>query len=91
MLAGSHPHVSAGTVALAVTCAAVIYVLVAIASPTRTCPRCGGDRIQFTRHWLTRRVRTRPCRRCSGTGRTPRFGGRTIHRVIWLIRQERKP
>jgi len=89
-LASSHPHLRPAQLALAAVAAAVIYVLVAIALPTRKCGRCGGDRIQFTRHWLTGKARTRPCKRCSGTGRTPRFGGRTIHRLIWSARQERK-
>jgi DnaJ-class molecular chaperone len=72
-----------------VAAAAVVYVLVAVARPTHPCPRCHGDRIQFTRHWLTGKARTRPCRRCSGTGRVPRFGARTIHRLIWSVRQEK--
>ena len=90
-LAASHVHISAGAVALAVTGAVVLYVLVAIARPTRKCGRCHGERVQFTRHWLTGKARTRPCRRCSGTGRVPRFGARTIHRLIWSVRRERKP
>jgi hypothetical protein len=69
--------------------AAVAYVLVVIAKPTKRCGRCHGDRIQFTRHWLTGKARTRPCRRCSGTGRTPWPLARTVHRNIWAVRRER--
>jgi hypothetical protein len=89
VLAVSHANLTAGTIALVGAGAAVVYVLVAVALPTRRCGRCHGDRVQFTRHWLTGRARTRPCRRCSGTGRVPRLGGRTIHRLIWSVRGER--
>ena len=89
-LAGSHAHLSPAHVALAVAAAVVVYVLVAIALPAHTCARCRGERIQFTRHWLTGKARTRPCKRCSGTGRVPRFGARTIHRLIWSVRREQR-
>jgi hypothetical protein len=82
VLAGSHPHLRPASIALAVIAAAAVYVLVAIALPTHRCGRCRGERIQFTRHWWTGRARTCPCRRCSGTGRVQRIGGRTIHRLI---------
>ena len=87
VLAATHPHLRPAQLALAVT--VVVYVLVAVALPTRRCPRCRGERLQFTRHRLTGKARTLPCRRCSGTGRVPRIGGRTIHRLIWSVRQER--
>jgi hypothetical protein len=89
VLAASHPQLRAGGLALAVAAVAAICVLVAIARPTHPCPRCDGERIRFTRTWLTGKARIRPCRRCSGTGRVPRVGARTIHRLIWSIRHER--
>lgn len=70
---------------LAVLAAAIGYVLLALARPTRRCPRCHGERVMITR-W---RKRIRPCRRCSGTGRAPRLLGPLIHRTYWTIRHER--
>ena len=78
-------HLSAGVLVLAVLAAATGYVLLALARPTRTCPRCKGERVTLTR--LRRRIR--PCRRCSGTGRAPRLLGPLIHRTYWTIRHER--
>ena len=90
MLAASHPHIHAGILAMLAVAAVSIWAIVATALPTRKCPRCKGDRVQFTKHWLTGKARTRPCRRCSGTGRAPRLGARTIHRLIWSATRERK-
>jgi hypothetical protein len=88
--AGSHPHLHPAVLALLLAAAAAGYVVLAVTRPTRRCWRCGGDRIRFIRHWITGKARTRSCRRCSGTGRIPRLGGRIIHRLIWSIRHERK-
>jgi hypothetical protein len=88
-LAASHPHISSGTITVIVVAAISSWVLIAVALPTRKCGRCHGDRVQFTKHWLTGKARTRPCRRCSGTGRTPRLGARTVHRLIWSAARER--
>ena len=62
-LAASHAHISTGTVALAVTIAAALCVLVALARPTRPCRRCHGERVAMRRRWLTGRSRLAPCRR----------------------------
>ena len=70
---------------LAVLAAAIGYVLLALARPTRRCPRCHGERITRS-GWRHRII---PCRRCSGTGRAPRRLGPLIHRTYWLIRHER--
>jgi hypothetical protein len=88
-LAASHAHLSAGAITVIVIAAVSAWVIIATALPTRECPRCHGGRIQFTRHWLTGKARARPCRRCSGTGRVPRLGARTIHRLIWSATREK--
>ena len=86
MLASSHPHLQPAGIAL-LAAALVVYGLVAVALPTHQCPRCHGKRVRFIK--VSGKTRTRPCRRCSGTGRTPRLGARTIHRLIWSVRSER--
>ena len=78
-------HLSPGVVALVLLALGAGYVALALARPTRRCPRCHGERITRTR-W---RHRIRPCRRCSATGRAPRLLGPLIHRTYWLIRNER--
>lgn len=82
-------HLHPAVIAFAVIATTVLYAALAVASPARTCPRCHGERVRVTRHWLTRKTRTRPCRKCSGTGRAPRFGARTLHALIWSVRHER--
>ena len=78
-------HLHAGVLVLAVLAAAIGYVLLALARPTRRCPRCHGERITRS-GWRHRII---PCRRCSGTGRAPRRLGPLIHRTYWTIRHER--
>ena len=78
-------HLSPGAVALVLLALAAGYVALALARPTRRCPRCHGERITRTR-W---RHRIRPCRRCSATGRAPRLLAPVIHRTYWTIRHER--
>ena len=78
-------HLGPGVVALVLLALAAGYVAVALARPTRRCPRCKGERVMITR-W---RHRIRPCRRCTGTGRAPRLLAPIIHRTYWLIRHER--
>ena len=78
-------HLNLGLLVLILLALAAGYVLLALATPTRTCPRCRGERVTITR-W---RHRIRPCRRCSGTGRAPRLLAPLIHRTYWLIRHER--
>jgi hypothetical protein len=72
-------------VVLVLLALAIGYVVLALARPTRTCPRCKGERVMITRL----RHRIRPCRRCSATGRAPRLLGPLIHRTYWLVRHER--
>jgi hypothetical protein len=68
----------------------VIVILLALAAaagyaaslylwPWRTCPRCGGTRLN---RGSTRR-RIGMCTRCSGTGRTRRLGATAVHRFYW--------
>jgi hypothetical protein len=78
-----------GLVFLAVIGATVVYVLLAVAKPTRRCPGCDGQRVVVARELFTGRKSTLPCRRCSATGRTPRFGAPTIRRLSWSVRHER--
>ena len=67
--------------ALAVLAFAVLRVL---ASPTRVCARCHGERV--TRNRLTgRRI---GCPRCKSTGRHYRRGAILLHRLRWSIRAE---
>ena len=78
-------HLNPGLVVLVLLALAAGYVLLALARPTRRCPRCSGERITRTR-W---RHRIRPCRRCTGTGRAPRLLAPVIHRTYWLVKHER--
>ena len=78
-------HLPAGLLAVAVLVLAAGYVALALARPTRRCPRCHGERITRTR-W---RHRIRPCRRCSATGRAPRLLAPVIHRTYWLVKHEK--
>ena len=58
-----------------------VAVVVVLASPTRTCPRCKGKRV--TRNRLTKR--RIGCPRCQGTGRHYRRGAVLLHRLRWSI------
>ncbi len=78
-------HLTPGVVVLVLLALAAGYVLLALARPTRRCPRCNGQRVMVTR-W---RARYRPCRRCSATGRAPRRLAPVIHRTYWLVKHER--
>lgn len=78
-------HLPAWLVVLGVLALAAGYVLLVFARPTRACPRCHGERVTVT-HW---RHRIKPCRRCSATGRAPRFLAPAIHRQYHTIRNER--
>ncbi|HEX9520516.1 MAG TPA: hypothetical protein VF940_30585, partial [Streptosporangiaceae bacterium] len=77
----SHQHIHWPAVVLILVLLAAAAILIAWSKPTRRCPRCHGQRVQITRHWLTGRQHTRPCRRCSSTGRVPRLGGAALHRL----------
>jgi hypothetical protein len=61
-----------------------VAVLVVLASPTRKCVRCRGERV--TRHRLTKRLMG--CPRCRGTGRHYRRGAILLHRLRWSVRAE---
>ncbi|MQA87261.1 MAG: hypothetical protein GEV03_22190 [Streptosporangiales bacterium] len=73
------------TVILLSVLAAAGYALFLLTSPTRTCPRCDGTRIDKRRRHIRRRIRRRirACRRCRSTGRTRRIGATTVHRLYW--------
>ncbi|MDA8321418.1 MAG: hypothetical protein M0030_16660 [Actinomycetota bacterium] len=78
-------HLSPGLVVLVLLALAAGYVALALARPTRRCPRCRGERVMTTRI----RHRIRACRRCSATGRAPRLLAPVIHRTYWLVKYER--
>lgn len=61
-----------------------LAVVVVLASPTRKCARCKGERV--TRNRLTRRLMG--CPRCRGTGRHYRRGAILLHRLRWSITAE---
>ncbi len=61
-----------------------VCVLVVLASPTRACVRCKGERV--TRHRLTNRLMG--CPRCKSTGRHYRHGAVLLHRLRWSITAE---
>jgi hypothetical protein len=82
-------HLHPASLIIAAIVAAVVYVLVVVIKPTKRCGLCRGERVVFTTHWLTGKSRVIPCRRCSGTGRTPWPLARSIHRNIWAVRKER--
>ncbi len=69
---------------LAVIVVLALTAAVLLASPTRTCARCKGERV--TRHRLTKRLIG--CPRCKGTGRHYRRGATLVHRYRWTIRPE---
>lgn len=85
----SHPHLSIPVIVLGLLAAAAVSLLVAFAKPTRACPYCGGERVLHCKEWPSGRELTLPCKRCSVTGRVPRWGAVTVHRLYWAIRAER--
>jgi len=69
---------------LAALAALAVAVVVVLASPTRRCTRCKGERV--TRNRLTKRLMG--CPRCRGTGRHYRRGAIRLHRLRWSITAE---
>jgi hypothetical protein len=88
VLAAGHPHLRPAQLALAVTAAVVVYVLAAVALPTRKCPRCDGDRIQFTRHWLTGKAAPAPASAAPALAVSP--AGCPHHSRAHLVSQARE-
>jgi hypothetical protein len=81
--AASHPHVKPGDVVLALVVTAAIAALVGLARPTKPCGRCHGERVAIEKHWLIGHTRTRRAPPLLRTGRVPRVGARTMHRLSW--------
>lgn len=52
-------------------------------SPFGRCPRCKG------RGAVIRGSKASPCPRCKGARRQQRFGSRTVHRTVRIVRAER--
>ncbi len=78
----SHQHIHWPAVVLILVLLAAAAILIAWSKPTRRCPRCHGQRVQITRHWLTGRQHTRPCRRCSSPPLLVRPRGKEPHAMI---------
>jgi hypothetical protein len=75
-------HVLAAGLAALLALAARVCLL--LASPTRRCPRCNGEKV--ARHRITRRLTG--CPRCIVTGRCYRRGAVLMHRLRWSITDE---
>jgi hypothetical protein len=60
------------------------WVAIVLASPTRRCARCKGERV--TRNRLTKRLMG--CPRCKSTGRHYRRGAVLMHRLKWSVLAE---
>jgi hypothetical protein len=62
----------------------VVYGLLCLVSPHKTCPKCKGERV----------VKRRGCPRCKVRGKVQRPGAVLVHRLFWLVlgdaRRERR-
>jgi hypothetical protein len=59
-----------------------VCIVVGLASPTRRCARCHGERVTRSR-WDGRLI---GCPRCKGTGRGYRRGARLVSAALWGLR-----
>jgi hypothetical protein len=85
-----HHALTAGTIlrlVLLAIAALVIYVLIVLASPTKRCGKCHGNRVTMPKPRKNGKPRgkPKPCQRCKVTGRHYRLGATAIHRTKWSI------
>lgn len=71
------------TVVLVAFAVLVVWVVSLYVHPFGKCPRCKGTGN------ITRGVKAPVCPRCKGLKQQQRFGSRTVHRTIRMIRAER--
>jgi hypothetical protein len=62
-----------------VVVAGVVYYISLLTHPARSCWSCGGS----TRHrGMVWAYGSRPCQKCDGTGRHPRWGTRFVNKTV---------
>lgn len=64
--------------------ALVAWALAVLVFPHGRCRRCRGQRFVVRRRGLAGRRQRGNCPRCKGSGKAPRLGARTVHRLLWL-------
>lgn len=72
------------TAILVIALGFVLWVAFLYKSPFGRCPRCHG------RGAVIHGSKASPCPRCKGARRQQRFGSRTVHRVVRMLRAERE-
>lgn len=71
------------TVFIVLTVLASLWVASLYVRPFHACPRCHGKGV------IISGPKASPCQRCNGARRQQRFGSRTVHRTVRMIRAER--